>query len=204
MAGNDETPRGTRGEVIRPPQFQCVSRPDDLDRASSIKVQLRVDSESDKLGHKIAGYITAGLRSAEHAISITNKDPNFRILVHTVETNNAHEIVLAVAVTAVLNLSAVCRLELNEEFIDSLGLNEEQAATLRDLKVGADLHHMALEHGLKFMYSSGRRHTIQPYESILSLRAWTCRTRELSHVVNELVTEFESTVLQRQSGMREE
>ncbi len=202
MAGNEDSSKTTRGAVIRPPQFQCVAQPDDFCSEPSVRVQLKVDSQSDKLGHKIARYVTTGLRSTDQAISVTDKDPNFRILVHTVDTSYPNEMVIAVVVTAVLNLSAVCHLELTEEFIAALGLNEEQTATLRDLKVGADLHQMALEHGLKFLYSSGRQRTIQPYESILSLRAWTCRTRDLSQVVNEIVMEFEIAALQGRSKTR--
>ncbi len=197
MPNDEESPKASRGAVIRPPQFQGSPQPDD-EAEPSIRVQLKVDSESDEFKRKITRFVTTGLRSTDTAIAVTNKDPNFRVLVHTVETTYPNEIVLAVVFTAVLNLSAIYQIELTEEKIGALGLNEEQTAALRELKVGADLHHMALEHGLKFLYSSGRQRTIQPYESILSLRAWTCGIRDLPHVVNELIMEFERSVLQRQ------
>ncbi len=181
--------------IIRPVQFQAVTEPEDVAPGLGIPVQVKVAATPERLGSKIIRHITTELRTGGDLVSITNKDPRYRILIHAVETTYPHEIVMAVLFTSVLNLSAIGRLDLSDENVAALGLTEEQTDNLRELKVGAELHHMALEHGLKFLYSSGRERSIEPYESILSLRAWRSPADDLSSVMKGLVAEFQGNVL---------
>jgi hypothetical protein len=185
-------------------QFQAVSEPDGLTDGPGVPVQVKVAATPERLGNKIIRYITTELRTSGTPISITNTDPRYRILIHAVETSFPHDIVMAVLFTSVLNLEAITHLDLSDPRIAAMGLTEEQIDSLTELKVGADLHHMALEHGLKFLYSSGRERSIEPYESIVSLRAWSSSADDLSNVIRGLVAEFNESVLEGQKKVEGE
>lgn len=191
-----ERPSSTsRGKVIRLAQFQEAPEQEEVACEEPIRVQVKVAASPEKLARKIITYVTTELRSSEECIAVTNTDARFRIIIHAIETTYPHEIILSVAFTSVLDLSAIHDIDLTDERIASWNLNAEQVAAMRQLQAGAALHHMALEHGLKFLYSSGGQRTIEPYETILALQAWKTPADELGGAIRTLTAEFEDTVL---------
>jgi hypothetical protein len=187
--------RISRGKVIRLLQFQEAPEQEEVACESPIRVQVKVAATPEKLARKIITYVTTELRSSEDPITVTNTDARFRILIHAVETTYPHEIVMAVVFTSVLDLSAIQDIDLTDEKIRAWDLNAEQVAAMRQAQAGAALHHMALEHGLKILYSSGGERTIEPYETILSVQAWKAPADDLGRVIKTLAAEFEDTVL---------
>ncbi|MEJ2717605.1 MAG: hypothetical protein P8182_10765 [Deltaproteobacteria bacterium] len=194
--GEEERPSGTsRGKVIRLVQFQEAPEQEEVSCEEPIRVQVKVAATPEKLGRKIITYLTTELRSSEDCVTVTNKDARFRILIHAVETTYPHEIVMAVVFTSVLDLTPIHDIDLTDEKIKAWGLNVDQIAAMRQLQAGAALHHMALEHGLKILYSSGGQRTIEPYETILSLQAWKAPADDLGRAIKTLTAEFEDSVL---------
>lgn len=197
MRETEELSQGSRGKVIRPAQFHKAPEQNNALPESATRIQIKVSATSERLEQKIIRFITTELRSAPEPILVTNKDPAYRVLINAVETSHPPEIFLAVVATAVLDMSAILDIDLTEARAKAWNLSDEQTKALRKLFAGADLHHMALAHGLRIMYSSGHGRTIEPYESILSLQAWKAPPGDLSGVLKELVAEFEADVLNR-------
>lgn len=185
----------SRGKVIRLAQFQEAPEQEEMVSESPIRVQVKVAATPDKLGRKIITYVTTELRSGEDPITVTNSDAGFRILIHAVQTTYPDEILMAVVFTSVLDLSAIDDIDLTDELIRAWDLDSEQISAMRHLQAGAAFHHMALEHGLKILYSSGGQRTIEPYETILSLQAWKAPADDLGREIKGLMAEFKDTVL---------
>ena len=198
MGDGEEFSDTSRAKVIRPVQFQEAPEQEEQTSRPAIRVQIKVASTPEKLGQKIITYMTTELRLTGAPIAITNVNPQFRFIIHAVQTGYPDEVVMAVVSTVVLDLSAIDHIELTEELAGKWNLSEDQITALRQLRAGADLHHMALEHGLKIMYSNGEERTIEPYESILSVKVWKSPAENLSRVIEELVTDFEDNVLERE------
>ena len=195
MDRNDKFPETSGGKVIRLVQFQEAPEQKEEADESAIRIQIKVAATPDRLEQKIIRYITTELRSSGDPITITNMNPCFRLLIHALELKYPHEIVMAIVFTSVLDLSAVHHIDLTDEKIKQWNLNEEQTVALRQLRAGADLHHMALEHGLKILYSDGRGRTIEPYESILSLSVWIAPGDSPAETFKKIVAEFKDKVL---------
>jgi hypothetical protein len=195
MDEEERTPNTSRGKVIRLVQFQEAPEQEEVACEEPIRVQVKVAATPEKLARKIITYMTTELRSSEECIAVTNTDARFRILIHASETSYPHEIILAVTFTSVLDLSAIHDIDLTDEKITAWDLNADQIAAMRQLQAGAALHHMALEHGLKIMYSSGGQRIIEPYETILTLQAWKAPADDLGRAIKTVAAEFEDTVI---------